>query len=175
MSFFGSIFGGQNPTLNSAIPQAGQVATSSIGMGQKLTNQSGNFLSDLMSGDSTKQMAVLSPQINAAKARGAQAKKTMAEFGTRGGGTGSAAANIDSSTRGDITDMIGKLTGTALGEGMSAGKGLLDTGMSALDKQVDFSQTQMENWSNSVLGQGIAQGAGFAEGAGMGKMLPTPA
>jgi hypothetical protein len=170
MGFWGSIFGGQNKTLDAGIKKAGQVSDFSTGMGENLLTKTGSFISDLLSGDASKQMQLLAPQVGAAKERGAQGKKTLAEFGNRSGGNAAASASIDNSTRSDITNMISSLTGSALGAGSSLGQGLLDTGINALDKSVSFSQEQMQNWSDSILGRGITTGAAFGESYGMGKI-----
>lgn len=170
MGFWGSMFGGSNPTLNKAIPQAGAVAGQQLGLGTKLETQAGGWLSDIMSGDTTKIGQILAPETATARQQAQQAKNTMAQFGTRGGGTGSAAASIDASTRGNILNMIAGLTGSAVQTAGSMGENMVDTGMRALNMQVGFSQQQMQNWANSILGQGLSTAAGAAESYGLGKI-----
>jgi len=174
MGFWGSIFGGQNKTLDAGIKKAGQVSDFSTGMGETLLTKTGNFISDLLSGDPTKTTSILAPQIAGVQQRAQQGKNQLAQFGTRSGGTTSAGAGIDATTRGDINNMIASLTGSALGAGSSLGQGLLDTGINALDKSVSFSQEQMQNWSDSILGRGVTTGAAYGESFGLGKIPGAP-
>jgi hypothetical protein len=169
MGFWGSLFGGSNPTLDKGIKQAGQVSQFSTGLGEKLTTQSGNLISSLLSGDPSKSSQLLAPQTNAMRERAQQGKQELAQFGTRSGGTAGAAAGIEAGTRGEINNFISSLTSSALGAGMSMGKSLLDTGMDALTRSVGFSQEQMENWANSIAGMGITSAIASAESYGMGK------
>lgn len=170
MSFWGSLFGGQNPTLNKAINQYGQVSQYGIGLGENLSTQAGNWYSGLLSGDPTKQAQTLAPLISGAQQRAQQQKNTLAQFSPRSGGTAAAAANIDTATRGDINNMVASLTGQAAGGAASLGTSLLSTGLSSLGSQVDASQIQMQNWANSILGQGTAFAAGAAETFGLSKV-----
>ena len=167
MSFFSSLFGGQNKTLNSGINTAGQVSQNQIGTGEKLTGLSADWLSGLLSGDTSKVMQLLSPQVSALKQRGQQEKQTTAQFGNRAGGTNAKMATADDTTRSEIGSMISKLTGEAVSGAGTIGTSMLDTGMKALNTQVDFSQQQMENWAKSILGQGVGEAAGAAEGAAL--------
>lgn len=160
MGFFSSLFGGQNKTLDQAIPQAGQASKFATGTGEGLISKSAGWLNNLLSGDPAAATKLLAPQISAAQQQTQQGKQALAQFGTRSGGTAAASAGADAATRGNITNMIASLTGSAIGQGMQAGKGLLDSGIDYLGKQVDFSQQQMENWSNSILGQATAEGVG---------------
>jgi hypothetical protein len=162
MSFASSIFGGSNPYVSSGINQAGQTSTFANTKGQGLVNQAGGFFSDLMSGDMSKISKLLAPQIGAMTKGAQQQKKTMAEFGTRSGGMASKGATVDDTTRASINDSIAKLTGQAVSGGASMGQSLIDTGLKALNQQTDLSQQQLENWSNSILGQAMAKGSGAA-------------
>lgn len=153
MSFASAMFGGSNPNLNSAIPKAGAVSGQQLGLGTKLETQAGGWLTDIMSGDTTKVGQLLAPQTATAREQAGQAKNTMAQFGTRGGGTGAAAASIDATTRGNILNMIAGLTGGAVQTAGQMGENLIDTGMRALNMQVGFSQQQMSNWADSIFGK----------------------
>lgn len=155
MGFFSSLFGGSNPTLNAGIKQSGQVSNYATGLGENLTSQAGNLVTSLLSGDPTKSTQILAPQISATQQRAQQAKNALAQFSPRSGGTASTAAGIDTGTRGDIGNMIASLTGQALGTAGSMGTSLIDTGMKALNDQVNYSQMQMQNWQSSILGKGI--------------------
>src|SRR5277367_3568143 len=168
MGFWGSMFGGSNPTLNSGINQAGQVAGYGTSMGEGLTTSAGNFFQGLLSGNPAQTAKLLAPQIKAQQDQAQQQKQTMAQFGDRSGGTTAKAQTIDDTTRASIGKMISDLTGQAATQTASMGQSLLNTGMNALNQQVQFSQDQMNNWSNSIFGQGMASAAGYGESAALG-------
>ena len=168
MGFFSSLFGGSNPTINQGIKQAGQVAGWGQSKGEGLSTQAGDFFSSLLSGNPATTAKLLAPQIQAQQQQGQQQKQQNAQFGNRSGGTNAANQSIDDKTRANISNMISTLTGQAATGAADMGKSLLDTGITALNQQVGFSQQQMQNWNNSILGQGISSGAGYAEAAAMG-------
>ena len=84
-----------------------------------------------------------------------QQKQANAQFGNRSGGTNASGQTIDDKTRANISSMISNLTGQAAGAASSLGQGLLNTGIQALNQQVQFSQAQMQNWQDSILGSGL--------------------
>jgi len=170
MGFWGSLFGGSNPTLNAGIKQAGDVSQFTTGLGKNLTGQAGDWMSGLLSGDPAKTAKLLSPQIKGMQDQAQQQKRTMAQFGNRSGGTNAKGQTIDDTTRSNVNDMIAKVTSGALSESANMGQGLLQTGMNALNQQVQFSADQMQNWSNSILGLGVTKAIGGAEGAAMAGM-----
>ena len=170
MSFWGSLFGGSNPTLNKDMAQFGQIGGFATGLGESDTSQASNFYSSLLSGDQSKQAKVLGPEINAIKSRGQQEKNQAAQFGNRSGGTNAQMQMIGDQGNAQINDMISKLLGSSAGALGSMGGSLLGQGQSALSAQLGASQQQMENWSNSILGMGVTQGAGFAEKMALGGM-----
>jgi len=173
MSWFGSIMTGSNPTLSSGINQAGKTSTFANTTGTGLTSQAGGFYSDLMSGDMSKISKLLAPQIGSMTKGAQQQKKTMAEFGTRGGGQSSAGQSIDDKTRANINDMVSSLTGQAVAGGAAMGQSLIDTGLSALNQQTQMSQMQVSNWENSILGKGISGAVSAAESFAMPKGLSS--
>jgi hypothetical protein len=93
--------------------------------------QAQNFWSSILSGDMSKISSVLGPQISAINKQGQQQKKTMFEFGNRGGGTNSAAQSIDDNSLSSIRSMIASLTGGAADKIGSLGTSLFNTGTSA--------------------------------------------
>jgi len=155
MSFWGSMFGGSNPTLNQGINQAGQIAGYGQAQGEGLTTQAGNFFSGLLSGNPAQQAKLLAPEIQANQQQAQQQKQANAQFGNRSGGTNASGQTIDDKTRANISSMISNLTGQAAGAASSLGQGLLNTGIQALNQQVQFSQAQMQNWQDSILGSGL--------------------
>jgi hypothetical protein len=172
-SFLSSIFGGSNPTLNGDIGNAGNIMNFGTSVGEGDTRNASDFFNTLLAGDPAKTSKLLSPEIKDITDQGQQAKKTMAQFGTRSGGTTSAASTIDDKTRGSIDDMIAKLTFGAASGDASLGTSLLNTGLSANQLQDEESQQKLQNMINSILGQGVSGAVGSAEGFGLGKMFPA--
>lgn len=104
-----------------------------VNKGEQATGQAQDFWSSILSGDMSKIMKVLSPQISAIKGQGQQAKETAAQFGNRSGGTNAAMQMTDDRTRQEINNLISSLTGSAasnlgqmglseLGLGLEGGK-----------------------------------------------------
>lgn len=162
MGFMSSLFGGQNPTLNAGIKQAGQTSQWADTTGKGLTTAAGNLYSGLLGGDPKAMSKLLAPQIGTMQKEGQQQKQTMSQFGNRSGGTNAAAQNIDDKTRAAVGTMISNLTAQGAAGAAGMGQSLVDTGLTALGQQTQMSQQQMENWSNSLLGAGITKGVGAA-------------
>lgn len=97
-------------------------------------------MNGLVSGDATKQAQLLAPEISAAKTSTQQTNKTMAENGTRSGGTVAATEASNDKVHADITNMIAQLTGGAVSNLNSTGANLLSSGMSG--DQAVFGQQQ---------------------------------
>lgn len=163
MGFMSALFGGKDVNLNNLISQYGQIGGQQTGQGQKHENQAGDFFSSLVSGDASKQMQTLAPEISAAKTSNQQTQKSNAEMGTRSGGT--AASNNASSDKlhSDITNMIGSLTGGAASSLASLGSSEMSTGLGALGQEQGATAQRMQNWQNSILGKGITGAAQAGE------------
>jgi hypothetical protein len=170
MSFWGSLFGGASPELNTLIGQFGQTGSNAIGQGQKDTNQAGNFFSSILSGDSSKIAQSLAPAISSAKTSAQQQNKTNALFGGRSGGTAASANATNDKVHSDITNLIGSLTGSSASSLGSLGSSLLNTGLGALGQQQGAVQQRIQNWNDSILGLGTTTAAGAAEGFALGKI-----
>lgn len=173
MSFWGSIFGGQNKTLDQNIGTFGQIGGFGTSLGESNLGQSSKFWSSILSGNSAKQAQVLAPEISAQQKQLQQGEKTASEFHNRGGGVNSAVQGGLAEARGNITNLLGNLQTTAAGNLQSSGSDLLSKGMEAFGEQSALSEEQMQNWQNSIFGQGIGFGAGFLEGKGLGKLFPV--
>jgi hypothetical protein len=171
MSFFGSLFGGSNPTLNANIQKTGAIGDWSTGLGEKNLTAASSFWDALLSGDSSKQMAALAPEVSAAKTSAAQENKTASQFGTRSGGTAASTAATKDKVHAWLTNLIGNLTGSAAGELGSTGGSLLSTGLGAYGSQTAMSQQRMRNWANSILGHGII--TSFQTGEEVGEQYLT--
>ena len=167
MSFFSSLFGGQNKTLSNDIAQAGQTGGWATGQGMSDISAGTGFMKSILSGDATKQMQALAPEISAAKTSAANANKTAAMFGGRSGGTAASTASTTDKLHSDITNLLGSLTGSSATGLTSAGSNLLTQGMESFNQQADLSQKQMQNWSDSIFGKGITSGVASGESAGL--------
>lgn len=161
MSFLGSIFGGQDKNLNTAIGQTSQLGGNLTSQGQNYTNQAGTFWSSILSGDASKQAQALAPEISAAKTSAAQTNKTNALFGGRSGGTAASAAATDDKTHANITNLIGSLTNSSASSLASLGSNLLSTGLGAINDSAKLSEDRLSNWQNSIFGGALTGGAGI--------------
>jgi hypothetical protein len=170
MGFWGSLFGGSNPTLNQNIGQFGQIGGFATGLGESNLSQGSNFMSSILSGDQSKIAKTLGPQIGAIQQGAQQKKQGLAQFGTRSGGTAAQSQMIGDEATGNINNMINSLLGSSASGLMSSGAGLLGQGQSAYQAQQAASQQQMENWANSILGKGITSGVAAGESFALGKI-----
>lgn len=152
MSFFGSLFGGSNPTLTSGISQYGSISGYGTNQGENDINSASGFWNGILSGDPAKIGQILGPQIQGITGQGQQQKQTLGQFGNRGGGTNATAQTIGDTTRSNVNNLVGSLTGSAASNLGSMGENLLGQGTAALGKQIDASQLQTQNWANSILG-----------------------
>jgi hypothetical protein len=161
--FLGSLFGGQNKTLNSNINNMGSLANFSSNIGTGDTTAASDFWKGIMSGDPTKIATVLAPQIRTMQNQAQQQKNTMGQFGQRSGGTTSAANAIDSNTRGNIDQLIGQLTGQGAQQLGQLGTTNLELGQQGNMTQAELSQQRMKNFMNSILGTALSGGVNYLE------------
>lgn len=169
MGFFGSLFGGQNSTLNQDINQAGNTMNFASGLGQSDLQMGSDFYKTLLSGNPEAIAKLLGPQISTIQKQGQQQLNTTAEFGNRSGGTNASAQTNMDTQRSEVEDMIAKLTGTAAGAVTDIGKFGVDTGLKANEISAEESQQKMKNIMDSIFGKGIQDfittGLNAAEGA----------
>jgi hypothetical protein len=170
LSYFGSLFGGQNKTLSSDMNNFGQIGGFATGLGESNLSKASGFFSNILSGDPSKIAKSLGPEISSIQTQTQQQKKTNAEFGNRSGGTNAANQSASDKGRGLVTNMIASLLGSSASSLASTGGSLLSQGAGAYQSQLDASQVQMQNWSNSILGMGLTTAAGTAEGFALGKV-----
>jgi hypothetical protein len=137
-----------------------------ISTGEKDISKASDFWSSILSGDPTQISKVLGPAISTVNKQGQEQKKTLAEFGNRGGGTNAAAQNIDDKSLAAIRSMISNLTGAGAGALGSLGGGLLSTGLGAGEAATSEANViQQENaakWNDIF--NSIAEIAGVAGG-----------
>jgi len=167
LGFMSALFGGKDENLNTLIGQYGQLGGALTGQGQSNVNKASDFYSSILSGDASKQSQALAPEISAAKTRNSETQKSNAEMGTRSGGTAATNAASSDKTHSDITNLIGSLTGKSADALGSLGTSELSQGLGALGQEQGATAERMQNWSNSILGMGLAKGAGFGEGLGL--------
>jgi len=152
----------------------GNVANFGIGQGEGDILKAQNFWSSILSGDPSKISQVLGPEESAINKQGQQQKKTLAEFGTRSGGTAAVGQTIGDTTRGSIQSMIAQLTSGAAGSLGNLGSGLLNTGASASTAKFGEDKTIHDQNSakwNDIFKSAIAVGAApFTGGASLGML-----
>jgi hypothetical protein len=98
-------------------------------MGEGDLTASNQFMTSILSGDPTKVTQALAPQIAGIQGRTQQEKNTVAQFGGRSGGTAATTAGLDTAAKGDVTNLVGSLTGNAASSLASTGSNLLSTGL----------------------------------------------
>lgn len=162
-SFLNGIFGGANPTLGGDINQSGQIAGFGTGVGEGDISAASTFDQDLLNGNSATEAKLLAPQIKTMQQQGQQKLNTTAQFGDRSGGVNASNQTTMDSTRSNVDDMISKLTGDAATNLGSLGTSTLSTGLQANQAQASESETQLQNFINSILGQGISGAADYGE------------
>jgi hypothetical protein len=89
-------------------------------------------------------------------------------MGGRSGGTAAANASAQDKLHSDLTNLIGSLTNSSASGLANLGTNMVSTGITSLGDQVDASQMQMQNWSQSILGKGITTGVSAAETFALG-------
>jgi hypothetical protein len=163
VSFLGSVFGGQNPTLNSQIPMLTAMSGSLSKTGTTNLNDASSYFHKILGGDYSS----LSPQIQSIRNQGNQSFAQMFNFGNRSGGTNSAAQTVGDRTATGVNNLISAATSGAASNIGSLGSTMLNAGLQSSNMAVSDSQMQMQNYINSILGQGMSMGAGFLEGKGL--------
>jgi hypothetical protein len=155
MGFFTSVLGGQNRTLSQDISKLGQIGDWSIGQGQGDVATGTEFWKSILSGDSSKQMQAVAPEVSAAKTSANQDIKTRAETGTRSGGNAASNAATTDKYHEWMTNLIGGLQSNAASSLTSTGGSLIGTGLEATGQQIGASEQQMKNWGHSLAGMSL--------------------
>lgn len=163
-SFVSGLFTGSNPTLEGDKNQAGGIAGFGTAVGEGDIGAASDFDKTLLAGNPAETAKLLAPQIKNITGQGEQAKKTIAQFGTRSGGNNSQAQTIDDKTRGSIDDMISQLTGNAANNIGNLGTSTLGLGLNANQIQAQDSQQALQNQQDSLLGGITTRGVGDLAG-----------
>lgn len=167
-SFFGSILGGANPTLNQDINNIGSLAGYSSGVGEKGTNAALNYDQGILSGDPTQVALTLSPEIKTLQDQAQQNKQTVSQFGNRGGGMNAVMAGLDDATRAKLISLMGSLRQGAAQNLGQLGTTNLQLGQQGTMDQANLAQQRFQNWQNSILGKAMSGAAGAGEAAAFG-------
>ena len=167
---FSALFGGKNDVLNQAIGQTDQQAGFDTKEGQSDVTAGTDFLKSIIGGDASKQAQALAPEISAAKTSAQNSNKTAAEMGTRSGGTAATTAKTNDSLHAYITDLIGKLTGTAATALPQIGTNLTSQGTAATMDEAKLGQERMQNWLKSIIGEGTTTAVQSLENAGLSNL-----
>jgi len=127
--FFGI---GQGPTKEekNQYGEIGALSNFGTSQGESAISTSNDFWKAILSGDPSSISRVLGPQLSAINKQGQQQKKTLSEFGNRGGGTNAEAQTIGDRTREAGDSLVSSLTGTAAGALGASGESLLAAGLS---------------------------------------------
>ena len=145
------------------------------GLGESDISQSSAFMSAILSGDPTKTAQALAPQISGIQQRAGQEKKTIAEFGNRGGGTNAKAAGIDTAASGAVTNLVGGATADAAKGLASLGTSLFGAGQSGTQAAFGEAKTlhdQTEAMFNDIFKSSAQVAGAVAGGFGGGGELP---
>jgi hypothetical protein len=159
---FGGLFTGNNPTLNKDTNQMGALAGYNTGVGEEGTNADLNYQLGILSGDPTKVAQTLAPETQQVQQQAQQNKNTVSQFGNRGGGMNSVMASLDDATRAKLLGLAGGLRqGAAANLGDLGTKNLQMASTNTMN-QANLSQTQLQNFINSILGKGTSDFANTA-------------
>jgi hypothetical protein len=168
MGWFSSLFGGSDSTLNQNIPAFQQAAGFDTGVGESDTTAASKWYNDILSGDPTKMAQAVAPETSAIQGQTQQAKNQTAQFAPRSGGTTAAIAGLDANTRAQIIKLLGGLQSGSASALTGIGENEQSLGLESREAADAASQQRLQNWKDSIVGQGITTGAGAAEGAGLG-------
>jgi hypothetical protein len=157
MGFFGGLFTGSNPTLDANIGKFGSEGDFATTQGEGDTSAASKFYADILNGDQTKEAQALAPEIGAIKGQAQQQKKSIAENGTRSGGTAAEAASIDDKVTGDITGLIGGLKTGAASGAASLGTAEQGIGIQSQEEQDQAAQEKQKEQADSIFGRAITQ------------------
>lgn len=167
-SFFNGLFTGNNSTETGDVGNAGNIMGFGTATGEGAVQTGLGFEEGILSGNQAEQAQLLAPEIQAQQQQGQQQIQTAGEFGNRSGGTNASAQNNIDTQRSNVNNMVSQLTGQAAGAVTQTGENLLNTGLNANQVQDQEAQQIQENQANSILGMGVTEGAGAAEGFALG-------
>lgn len=169
-AFLSGIFGGSNPTLNQTKNTAGDISKFGTTTGQGAITDANKYYSDILSGDPSKIAESIAPEIKAGADQTQQEKQSLAQFGTRSGGTAAASAGADASNRSNIISLIGRLQQGAAAGATGIGENQSGLGLAANGQQAQLSQQQLQDYMNSIFGTGLGDVTGGLITKGLAKV-----
>lgn len=170
MGFLDSLFTGNNPTLNENIGTTGTIGGYGTSTGMGDTSAVSKYLQSIIGGDPASISRTLAPQIGQIAKQANEKIQTQGEFGNRSGGVNASNESTMDTSRGNIDDLIAKITSGGVGALGDLGTKLLGMGLSAEQVQAMLSQERMKNQQNSILGGAIAGGSSALLNAGIGAL-----
>ena len=144
----------------------GQSGDYGINTGQGLVTPAAAWDEAILSGDPTRIATALAPEISAGQTGAQQQKNQVAQFGTRGGGTGAATQAIDAGTRANIINLTGGLQERTAANAGNLGLNLIGQGSNDVGNVARMKTTRR----SQVLGDigGIEKTAAAIAGGVMG-------
>ena len=148
----------KNKTLNSNINNFQSIGGFATNLGEKSLSDSAKFSSDILSGDPSKITKALGPEIKTIQDQTQQNKNQTAQFGNRSGGNNAKIQTSGDTARASVNDLVSSLLGKSADTLANIGSSFLSArSWNAYKTGTDLSQTQMDNWSNSILGLGLTK------------------
>jgi hypothetical protein len=144
----------------------GSLAGYSTGVGETGTTAGLNYDLGILSGDPTKVAQTLAPETQQLQQQAQQNKNTVAQFGNRGGGMNAVTAGLDDATRSKLLGLAGSLRQGAAQNATQVGGQNLNMASADTMNQANLSQTQLQNFINSILGKGTSNFATAGINAG---------
>jgi hypothetical protein len=126
--------------------------------GEGAVNAAQGYYGGILSGDPAQIAETLAPEIKANQDQAQQEENKLAQFGTRSGGTTSAAAGIDSASRANIINLIGQTQANAAGAEAGLGTTLLSQGATDINNQAALAEKARQQQLSEI--GGVATGAG---------------
>lgn len=169
-AFLSGILTGNNPTLSGAIGKSGDISNFGTTTGQSNITDASKYYQDILSGDPSKIAQSIAPEIKAGADQTQQEKQSLAQFGTRSGGTAAASAGADASNRSNIISLIGRLQQGAAAGATGIGENQSGLGLAANGQQAQLSQQQLQDYMNSIFGTGLGDVTGGLITKGLAKV-----
>lgn len=166
--FFG-IGMGPSKQENTQFGNLAGVGSFGISEGEGDISQADSFWKSILSGDPNKISKILGPQTSAINQQAQQQKKTLSEFGNRGGGTNAASQEAGDSVRKSYDSMVSDLTGKAAGALGASGSSLLAAGASASEGAFNEANTIQQQHAaklNDIFKSITSIAAAFIPGGG---------
>ena len=167
MSFWTSMFGGQNKTLNSNINNFQSIGGFATNLGEKSLSDAAKFSSDILSGDQSKIAKSLGPEIKTIQDQTQQNKNQTAQFGNRSGGNNAKIQTSGDTARASINNLACQACWRVLRRRWPVSEATLSPKVRTPTRRgpTFHADTEWTTGQNSILGLGLTKGReGFALG-----------